>query len=86
MIQSGQVDAALGAEEMVEQLTEKNLRLEERIQEIEEEKSDLEALCDMNEELQENAREMELELREEVDLAGARTLEVSDVGVKLLLK
>jgi len=29
---------------------------------------DLEALHDMNEELQENAREVELELREEIDL------------------
>lgn len=37
----GQVDAALGAEEMVEQLTEKNLQLEEQIAEISEEKADL---------------------------------------------
>ena len=35
------MDAALGAEEMVERLTEKNLQLEEKIQEIEEEKADL---------------------------------------------
>lgn len=35
------VDAALGAEEMVESLTERNLQLEEKIQEIEEEKADL---------------------------------------------
>ena len=35
------MDAALGAEEMVEQLTEKNLQLEENIQEIQEEKADL---------------------------------------------
>ena len=32
---------------------------------------------EMNEELQENARVTELELREEVDLANAKTLEVS---------
>ena len=32
---------------------------------------------EMNEELQENARETELELREEVDLANAKTLEVN---------
>nr|XP_022336647.1 dynactin subunit 1-like isoform X4 [Crassostrea virginica] len=67
-----QVDAALGAEEMVETLTERNLALEEKLQELEEEKSDLEALHEMNEELQETAREAELELREELDLATGR--------------
>ena len=36
-----QVDAALGAEEMVEQLTDKNLALEEQISEIRDEKDDL---------------------------------------------
>lgn len=35
------MDAALGAEEMVTMLTEKNLKLEERIEQMEEEKSDL---------------------------------------------
>ena len=35
------VDAAQGAEDMVEQLTEKTLTQEERITELEEEKSDL---------------------------------------------
>ncbi|XP_005089837.1 dynactin subunit 1 isoform X2 [Aplysia californica] len=71
-----QVDAALGAEEMVEQLTERNLQLEDKIGEIEEEKNDLEALNDMNEELQENARATELELREEVDLKSIKLLEL----------
>lgn len=70
-----QVDAALGAEEMVESLADKNLRLEETIQELEEEKADLEALHEMNEELQENTRESELELREELDLANGRVIE-----------
>ena len=36
-----------------------------------------ESMNEMNEELQENARVTELELREEVDLANAKTLEVS---------
>lgn len=35
------MDAALGAEEMVETLTDRNLALEEKIQELEEEKADL---------------------------------------------
>ncbi|XP_074641662.1 dynactin subunit 1-like isoform X2 [Tubulanus polymorphus] len=70
-----QVDAALGAEEMVEQLSDKIFKFEERIAELEEEKSDLEALCDMNEELQENTHETELELREELDLASMKVSE-----------
>ena len=36
-----QVDAALGAEEMVEHLTEKNLQLEEQMNELSDEKGDL---------------------------------------------
>ena len=36
-----QVDAALGAEEMVEKLTDRNLLLEEKIEAMEEEKNDL---------------------------------------------
>lgn len=71
-----QVDAALGAEEMVEQLTERNLALEDQIKEVEEEKNDLEALNDMNDELQENARATELELREEVDMKSIKMLEL----------
>ena len=40
-----QVDAAQGAEQMVESLTEKTLELEERMNEIQEEKSDLVSNC-----------------------------------------
>ncbi|XP_062491532.1 dynactin subunit 1 isoform X1 [Pezoporus occidentalis] len=67
-----QVDAALGAEEMVETLTERNLDLEEKVRELRETVGDLEAMNEMNDELQENARETELELREQLDLAAAR--------------
>ncbi|KAK3872406.1 hypothetical protein Pcinc_022506 [Petrolisthes cinctipes] len=71
-----QVDAALGAEEMVETLTDRNLNLEERVTELMETVADLEAINDMNDQLQENARELELELREELDMANARIREV----------
>ncbi|KAG8453243.1 hypothetical protein GDO86_000031 [Hymenochirus boettgeri] len=70
-----QVDAALGAEEMVETLTERNLDLEEKVRELRETVTDLEAINEMNDELQENARETELELREQLDMAGARVRE-----------
>ena len=43
---------------------------------MEEEKNDLEALNDMNEELQENARATELELREELDMKTVKFIEV----------
>ncbi|XP_027013797.2 dynactin subunit 1a isoform X3 [Tachysurus fulvidraco] len=72
-----QVDAALGAEEMVETLTERNLDLEEKVRELRETVIDLEAINEMNDELQENARETELELREQLDLAGARVREAN---------
>jgi len=39
-----------------------------------------EALCDMNDQLQESSREVELQLREDLDLANAR---VSDAQRKL---
>ncbi|KAK1791526.1 hypothetical protein P4O66_013524 [Electrophorus voltai] len=70
-----QVDAALGAEEMVETLTERNLDLEEKVRELRETVTDLEAINEMNDELQENARETELELREQQDLSAARVRE-----------
>lgn len=43
-----QVDAALGAEEMVEQLGIQKLTLEEKVKELEEAVADLEALQDIN--------------------------------------
>ncbi|XP_017283531.1 dynactin subunit 1-like isoform X7 [Kryptolebias marmoratus] len=70
-----QVDAALGSEEMVETLTERNLDLEEKVREMRETVTDLEAINEMNDELQENARETEMELREQVDLSAAKVRE-----------
>ncbi|XP_018424016.1 PREDICTED: dynactin subunit 1 [Nanorana parkeri] len=70
-----QVDAALGAEEMVETLTERNLDLEEKVRELRETATDLEAINEMNDELQENARETELELREQLDMSTGRVRE-----------
>ncbi|KAF3836913.1 hypothetical protein F7725_004377 [Dissostichus mawsoni] len=70
-----QVDAALGSEEMVETLTERNLDLEEKVRELRETVTDLEAINEMNDELQENGRETEMELREHVDLSGAKVRE-----------
>jgi len=61
----------------VEKLTDKNLELEERVGVLEEEKADLEAINEMNEELQENAREVELDMREQLDMSKSRANQVS---------
>lgn len=62
---------------MVERLTDKNLALEERVTTLEEEKADLEAINEMNEELQENAREVELDMREQLDLSKSKNNQVN---------
>jgi dynactin 1 len=63
-----QVDAALGAEEMVETLTNRNLDLEEKLEELTDTVTDLEALRDLSEEQEELRAEVEHDLREEVDM------------------
>uniref|UniRef100_T1L0P5 Dynein associated protein domain-containing protein n=3 Tax=Tetranychus urticae TaxID=32264 RepID=T1L0P5_TETUR len=63
-----QIDDALGSQEMVEILTEKNLELEDKVKTLQEEIDDLEKIHEINEQLQEGARDTELELREELDL------------------
>lgn len=67
-----QTEAALGAEEMVENLTEKNLNLEEKVNQLAEAVADLEALQDVNDQLQESAKELEMELRD--DLQQSKTI------------
>ncbi|PWN51530.1 hypothetical protein IE53DRAFT_378882 [Violaceomyces palustris] len=63
-----QLDDALGAEEMLEQLTERNLLLGEKIEEMQGIIEDLEALKELNDELEETHIETEKQLQEEVDL------------------
>ncbi|KAL1423211.1 hypothetical protein MTO96_021198 [Rhipicephalus appendiculatus] len=55
-----QLDMALGAEEMVEHLTEKNLDLEETVRDLREAVDDMEKLHDLNEELLQQAPTGEL--------------------------
>lgn len=80
-----QVDAALGAEEMVEQLGQQKLSLEDRVKELEECVMDLEAIQELNDQLQEDSRELEIELREEVDLANASTREVCSLKILIII-
>lgn len=73
-----QVDAALGAEEMVEKLTDTNLELEEKMEKLNETVADLEALRDLSEEQEELRMEVEHDLREELDM---NLNNVREVGV-----
>lgn len=61
-----QLDDALGAEEMLVQLTERNLLLGEKIEEMRITIEDLEALKELNDELEENHIETEKVLQEEI--------------------
>ena len=70
------MDAALGAEEMVEHLSERNLAQEDKLEEMKETVETLEALHDMNEEIAENFRETELELKQELDLQAGQMRQV----------
>lgn len=60
------LDDALGAEELVEQLTEKNLHLTEQLEEINSSNEELEALKELADELEENHVETEKQLQAEI--------------------
>lgn len=62
-----QLDAALGAEDLIEELTEKNLALNERIDDFKATIEDLEALKELNDELEINHTENEKQLQDEID-------------------
>lgn len=61
---------------MVEQLTSQNFALEEKVIQLEESMEDFEQMRMMDEELQESTKEMEKELRLELDGANTRLNEV----------
>ena len=62
-----QLDTALSAEDLLEELTVRNLALTERIDEMRTTIEDLEALRELNDELEENHLAQEREYREEVE-------------------
>lgn len=62
-----QLDTALSAEDLLEELTERNLSLTEKIEEMRTTIEDLEALRELNDELEENHLAQERELREEAE-------------------
>lgn len=63
----GQLEAALGAEEMLEELTERNMNMSEQIDEYRATVEDLESLKEIADELEINHIETEKQMQEELD-------------------
>lgn len=62
-----QIDAAMGAEAMVTQLTDKNFNMEERIAQLEETIEDMEEARDLDEQLAEVQKQQEKDLMKEIE-------------------
>lgn len=62
-----QLDTALGAEDMIEDLTERNMGLSEQMEELRAVVEDLESLKEINDELEANHVQNEKEMQEELD-------------------
>ena len=83
-----QLDTALGAEEMIEELAEKNMILTEKINELRQNIEDLESLKELNDELEINHTETEKQLQDEIDYneallaEDARKLAVQDATIQ----
>ncbi|OAX81109.1 hypothetical protein ACJ72_04554 [Emergomyces africanus] len=66
---------ALGAEEMIEELAEKNMQYQEQVNELKAVIEDLESLKEINDELEINHMETEKQLQEEIDFRESVYLE-----------
>ena len=62
-----QLDSALGAEDMIEELTEKNMTLNEQLDDLKTTVEELESLKELNDELELNHTETEKQMQEEID-------------------
>ncbi len=71
-----QLDDALGAQDLVEQLTERNLQLSDVVKKLRDEIVEHETIAEINNELEEQHTINEKELREEVDLCESRLREL----------
>lgn len=78
-----QLDDALGAEDMLEQLTERNLTLSEKVEELTATVEDLEALKELNDELEETHVETEKQLLEEIGLKDSQMRDLRRRGETL---
>ena len=70
-----QLDTALGAEDMIEELTQKNLTLSEQMDDLRLTIEELESLKELNDELEINHTETEKQLQDEIDYQDAMLTE-----------
>ena len=70
-----QLEAALGAEEMIEELSERNQAITDRMHELNVQIEDLESLKELNDELEINHVEAEKQMQEEIDFKESRIFE-----------
>ena len=70
-----QLEAALGAEEMIEELSERNQASTERMEELNAQIEDLENLKELNDELEINHVEAEKQMQEEIDFKESLIIE-----------
>lgn len=70
-----QLESAQGAEEMIEELTEKNMALSEQIEDLRSAVEDLESLKEINDELELNHVEHEKAMQEDIDYRDALLFE-----------
>ena len=70
-----QLDTALGADEMIEDLTERNMALNEQVDELRQTIEELESLKELNDELEMNHVETEKQLQDEIDYNEALLVE-----------
>ncbi|GAB0133822.1 hypothetical protein EsDP_00002216 [Epichloe bromicola] len=70
-----QLDTALGAEDMIEDLTERNMSMSEQIEELKAVVEDLESLKEINDELEANHVQNEKEMQEELDFKDSVIIE-----------
>lgn len=73
-----QLDAASSVEALVEKLTDKNLALEDRARKLTEQVADMQALLDMNDEIEEARTSSESTLKEDLEQSVARCLKLED--------
>lgn len=66
-----QLDTALGAEEMIEELTDRNMASNEKMDELRQTIEDLESLKELSDELELNHTETEKQLQDEIDYTEA---------------
>ena len=63
-----QIDATLGSEEMIVVLTDQKLNLEDRVEQLENNLNDLQTLKDVLEQINEANHEVNVDLREEIEM------------------